>query len=80
MRDGFPLSKRVDSLKRHIDESHQKLWHEDAIAHLIWNFMAIYHVLKVMPEKNDLLQYEGKWVESYLIHTYASLWIFMDLY
>ena len=47
MRDGFKLSKRVDSLKRHIDEAYIKKEDEDAIAHLIWNFMAIWHVIRV---------------------------------
>ena len=41
------------------DEAHLKDFHEDAIAHLIWNFMAIYHVLKVFPELNDLPNYEA---------------------
>merc|ERR1712224_444222 len=35
--EGFPISKRIDSLKRHIDESHHMEYEEDAIAHLIWN-------------------------------------------
>ena len=57
MLTGFKLSKRVDSLKRHIDEAHYKDQHEDAIAHLIWNFMAIHHVNKVFPGMNDLPDY-----------------------
>ena len=59
MKEGFKLSRRVDSLKRHIDEAHAKERHEDAIAHLIWNFMAIHHVNKVFPKMNDLPDYEG---------------------
>jgi len=58
MKDGFKLSKRVDSLKRHIDEAHHKDYREDAIAHLIWNFMAIHHVKCVFPHMNDLPNFE----------------------
>jgi hypothetical protein len=57
MRNGFKLSARVDSLKRHIDEAYMKKKDEDAIAHLIWNFMAIWHVLCVFPGMNDLPNY-----------------------
>merc|ERR1712086_125378 len=59
MKTGFKLSQRLDSLKRHIDEAHHKERHEDAIAHLVWNFMAIYHVLKVHPLMNDLPDFES---------------------
>ena len=54
MTEGFSISSRIDSLKRHIDEAHHKKRKEDAIAHLLWNFMAIYHVLYFFPEQNDL--------------------------
>lgn len=56
---GFKVSKRVDSLKRHMDESHHYEYQEDAIAHLIWNFMAIYHVVVVFPDLNDCPNYEA---------------------
>lgn len=56
--EGFPISKRIDSLKRHIDEAHHMEYEEDAIAHLIWNFMAIYHVLTLFPDMNDCPNYE----------------------
>jgi len=56
--EGFPVSKRIDSLKRHIDEAHHMEYEEDAIAHLIWNFMAVYHVCKLFPDLNDLPNYE----------------------
>ena len=59
MKEGFKLTKRVDSVKRHIDEAYHHERHEDAIAHLIWNFMAIYHVLVVFPSKNDLPDFEA---------------------
>ncbi|MFT4552450.1 MAG: hypothetical protein ACI9S8_001075 [Chlamydiales bacterium] len=57
-REGFPISKRISSLKRHFDAVHAKKSDEDHVAHLIWNFMAIYHVLTVHPELNDLTNYE----------------------
>eukprot|EP00404_Azadinium_spinosum_P026574 CAMPEP_0180671298 /NCGR_PEP_ID=MMETSP1037_2-20121125/64501_1 /TAXON_ID=632150 /ORGANISM="Azadinium spinosum, Strain 3D9" /LENGTH=158 /DNA_ID=CAMNT_0022700319 /DNA_START=191 /DNA_END=664 /DNA_ORIENTATION=+ len=43
--EGFKVSKRIDSLKRHFDEAHHMEYDEDAIAHLIWNFMAVFHVI-----------------------------------
>eukprot|EP00658_Telonema_sp_P-2_P077759 TRINITY_DN7114_c0_g1_i1.p1 TRINITY_DN7114_c0_g1~~TRINITY_DN7114_c0_g1_i1.p1 ORF type:complete len:290 (-),score=75.61 TRINITY_DN7114_c0_g1_i1:383-1252(-) len=58
MKEGFQLSKRIDSLKRHMDEAHHQETHEDAVAHLIWNFMAVFHVLKVHPSRNDLIRYD----------------------
>jgi hypothetical protein len=57
--EGFPLSSRISSLKRHFDCVHNKKSDEDHIAHLIWNFMAIYHVLNVHSELNDLTNYEA---------------------
>lgn len=40
LKDGFQVAARIDSCKRHFDESHALERDEDAIAHLIWNFMA----------------------------------------
>ena len=59
MREGFKLSRRVDSLKRHMDEAYHREPQEDAVAHLIWNFMAIHHVRKVFPCMNDLTNFEA---------------------
>eukprot|EP00010_Vexillifera_abyssalis_P008001 CAMPEP_0201544422 /NCGR_PEP_ID=MMETSP0173_2-20130828/1029_1 /ASSEMBLY_ACC=CAM_ASM_000268 /TAXON_ID=218659 /ORGANISM="Vexillifera sp., Strain DIVA3 564/2" /LENGTH=270 /DNA_ID=CAMNT_0047952525 /DNA_START=40 /DNA_END=852 /DNA_ORIENTATION=+ len=57
---GFPLSKRISSVKRHFDGVHQNDFSEDHIAHLAWNFMAIYHVHQVImpkkPEYDDLIK------------------------
>eukprot|EP01098_Paradermamoeba_levis_P007813 TRINITY_DN3252_c0_g1_i1.p1 TRINITY_DN3252_c0_g1~~TRINITY_DN3252_c0_g1_i1.p1 ORF type:complete len:294 (+),score=84.67 TRINITY_DN3252_c0_g1_i1:65-883(+) len=58
-REGFPLSRRISSLKRHFDGVHSKDHSEDHIAHLIWNFMAVYHVLIMRPDLNDLSNFEG---------------------
>lgn len=57
MREGFMLSKRIDSLKRHFESAHHGDESEDHCIHLLWNFMAIYHVNKVFPKKNDLVNY-----------------------
>jgi len=57
-REGFTLSKRISSLKRHFDGVHQFDTSEDHVAHLIWNFMAVYHVLVIRPDLNDLFNYE----------------------
>ena len=59
LQEGFKLSKRIDSTKRHFDEAHHHEYHEDAIAHLMWNFMCIYHVSLLKPEMNDLPNYEA---------------------
>jgi hypothetical protein len=58
LREGFAISKRIDSLKRHLDESHKMEREEDAMSHLIWNFMAIYHVALLFPAMNDIPNYE----------------------
>jgi len=57
MREGFMLSKRIDSLKRHFDSTLHSDESEDHIIHLLWNFMAMYHVNRVFPKKNDLVNY-----------------------
>jgi hypothetical protein len=44
MREGFMLSSRIDSLKRHFEGVHRRLYDEDHIIHLLWNFHAIIHV------------------------------------
>ena len=59
LREGFTVSKRIDSLKRHMDESHKREREEDAMSHLIWNFMAIYHVATIFPGMNDIPNYEA---------------------
>jgi hypothetical protein len=58
-REGFVVSKRIDSLKRHLDSCHLLDQSEDHIAHLTWNFMAVYHVVVVFPYLNDLVDYEA---------------------
>ena len=57
MREGFLISKRIDSLKRHLEGVHRRLTDEDHIIHALWNFMAIYHVSVVFPNKLDLVDY-----------------------
>ena len=57
MREGFLLSKRIDSLKRHFEGVHRRMTDEDHITHLLWNFHAIFHVSVLFPEKNDLVDY-----------------------
>jgi hypothetical protein len=59
LREGFLLSSRIDSLKRHFEGVHRRLTDEDHIVHLLWNFHAIYHVRVVFPEKNDLIDYSA---------------------
>lgn len=58
MREGFLISSRVDSMHRHYWSIHAHDYGEDHIAHGIWNLMALYHVLVVFPEKNDLPNYK----------------------
>jgi len=58
MREGFVVSRRIDSMKRHFESLHAKDPTEDHIAHLIWGFMAITHVCQVFPHRNDLVDYE----------------------
>ena len=53
-RHGFQLAPRIDSLKRHFESVHARDYSEDHIAHLIWGFMAIYHVNLLFPDLNDL--------------------------
>ncbi len=57
LRDGFPLSRRVDSLERHFQSVFAGAVDEDHVIHLLWNFHAIDHVQATMPEKNDLVAY-----------------------
>jgi len=59
LREGFMISKRIDSLKRHMESVHRKDTSEDHIIHLLWNAMAIYHVNIVFPKKNDLIDFES---------------------
>eukprot|EP01087_Luapelamoeba_hula_P017670 TRINITY_DN5592_c0_g2_i1.p1 TRINITY_DN5592_c0_g2~~TRINITY_DN5592_c0_g2_i1.p1 ORF type:complete len:309 (+),score=75.80 TRINITY_DN5592_c0_g2_i1:1-927(+) len=58
-RQGFQVSKRIDSLSRHFDSAHARDYSEDHMAHLVWNFMAIYHVLRVFPHMNDLTSFDA---------------------
>eukprot|EP00927_Polykrikos_kofoidii_P010518 TRINITY_DN14440_c0_g1_i1.p1 TRINITY_DN14440_c0_g1~~TRINITY_DN14440_c0_g1_i1.p1 ORF type:complete len:373 (+),score=68.31 TRINITY_DN14440_c0_g1_i1:61-1179(+) len=59
MLSGERISKRVDSLKRHFDEAHKTQTDHDSIAHVLWNFMCIYHIAKVLPNMNDLPDFES---------------------
>jgi len=54
LRDGFLISSRVDSMHRHYWSIHARDYDEDHVAHGIWNLMALYHVVVIFPEKNDL--------------------------
>lgn len=58
MREGFKISSRFDSMKRHYEGVHSKDRTEDHLAHLIWGFMAINHVAAVFPQYNDLTNFE----------------------
>ncbi|MCA9676067.1 MAG: histidinol-phosphate aminotransferase family protein [Kofleriaceae bacterium] len=59
LRDGFRLSTRIDSLKRHFEALHRRLTDEDHAIHLLWNFHAIYHVAVLFPDLNDLVDYQA---------------------
>ena len=58
LREGFNVSGRIDSMKRHYESIHARDLTEDHMAHLIWGFMAIVHVVAVFPHMNDLADYE----------------------
>ena len=60
LREGFKLSKRVDSLIRHFTSVHIGMRDEDHIIHALWNLHAIYHNLVLFPEKNDLVNFSLK--------------------
>lgn len=55
--EGFPIGYRMASLKRHLDFIFARMEDEDHIAHLIWNYMAIYQVCMTHPHLNDLPNY-----------------------
>jgi hypothetical protein len=55
--EGFPIGYRMASLKRHLDSVFARHQDEDHIAHLLWNYMAIYQVCKTHPHLNDLPDY-----------------------
>jgi len=59
LKEGFAVSGRIDSMKRHYESIHARDLSEDHMAHLIWGFMAIIHVVAVFPQLNDLANYEG---------------------
>ncbi len=48
---------RIDSSKRHLESLVRRLQDEDHLIHLLWNLHAIYHVMIVFPDKNDLIDY-----------------------
>lgn len=48
----------VCAIVSHFDGVHSRDHSEDHVAHLIWNFMAIYHVLVMRPDLNDLPSFE----------------------
>jgi len=58
MREGFVVSARFDSMKRHYESVHAEDRSEDHLAHLIWGFMALTHVIAVFPQMNDLTNFE----------------------
>lgn len=57
--EGFPLGYRMGSLKRHMDSVIARQVDEDHIAHLVWNYMAIYQVCMTHPHLNDLPDYSA---------------------
>lgn len=59
LREGFPISSRIDSMKRHYESIHARDSSEDHIAHLIWGFMAVTHVVACFPQMNDLTNFEN---------------------
>ena len=44
------VSGRIDSMKRHYESIHARDDSEDHMAHLIWGFMAVAHVVAVFPQ------------------------------
>jgi len=54
LKEGFAVSGRIDSMKRHYESIHARDLSEDHMAHLIWGFMAIIHVVAVFPQLNNL--------------------------
>jgi len=58
MKEGFVVSARFDSMKRHYEGVHAEDRTEDHLAHLIWGFMALTHVIAVFPQMNDLTDFE----------------------
>eukprot|EP00614_Pseudopedinella_elastica_P017879 CAMPEP_0172649794 /NCGR_PEP_ID=MMETSP1068-20121228/241970_1 /TAXON_ID=35684 /ORGANISM="Pseudopedinella elastica, Strain CCMP716" /LENGTH=388 /DNA_ID=CAMNT_0013464155 /DNA_START=240 /DNA_END=1403 /DNA_ORIENTATION=- len=58
MKEGFKVSARFDSMKRHYESVHSGDATEDHLAHLIWGFMALTHVIAVFPQLNDLTNFE----------------------
>lgn len=58
LREGFLISTRIDSMKRHYESIHAREESEDHIAHLIWGFMAVVHVVACFPQMNDLYNLE----------------------
>ena len=52
------VRSRFDSMKRHYESVHAQDRSEDHLAHLIWGFMALTHVIAVFPQLNDLVDFE----------------------
>jgi len=50
LKEGFKVSGRIDSMKRHYESIHARDDSEDHMAHLIWGFMAVAHVVAVFPQ------------------------------
>ena len=59
MREGFDVASRLASMKRHFESVHASDSSEDHLAHLIWGFMALTHVIAVFPQLNNLTNYEA---------------------
>ncbi len=68
--EGFPIGYRMASLKRHLDFLFARKQDEDHIAHLIWNYMAIYQVCITHPHLNDMPNYTAMRKES-LCHNHT---------
>eukprot|EP00927_Polykrikos_kofoidii_P076755 TRINITY_DN73794_c0_g1_i1.p1 TRINITY_DN73794_c0_g1~~TRINITY_DN73794_c0_g1_i1.p1 ORF type:complete len:387 (+),score=66.00 TRINITY_DN73794_c0_g1_i1:87-1247(+) len=59
MTSGVKISRRLDSIKRHFEFAHRLEAVEDSVAHIMWNFMCIYHTARVFPNMNDMPDFES---------------------
>lgn len=60
LKDGFVMSKRVNSLLRHFISIYENKTNEDHIINALYCFHAIYCNIKLFPHMNDLTNYEEK--------------------
>ena len=57
---GIPISRCLDSAKRHINQYIMGMVDEDHLAQAAWNLFAIMHFEEVLPEMHDLPSYKKK--------------------